>query len=86
MVKDLIIKYSQLLQIEGNSLLQEPMCSVVKGNRTMTLWLYFGVRALAEMFTAILVSLLEAVALTMVHQHNGDYGREKMCGIVAVGM
>lgn len=62
------------------------MCSVVKGNRTMTLWLYFGVRALAEMFTAILVSLLEAVALTMVHQHNGDYGREKMCGIVAVGM
>ncbi|XP_069973245.1 major facilitator superfamily domain-containing protein 6 [Penaeus vannamei] len=72
--------------IEGNSLLQEPMCSVVKGNRTMTLWLYFGVRALAEMFTAILVSLLEAVALTMVHQHNGDYGREKMCGIVAVGV
>ncbi|XP_063601050.1 major facilitator superfamily domain-containing protein 6-like [Penaeus indicus] len=68
---------------EGNSLLQY---SVVEGNATVTFWLYFGFRALAEMFIAILVSLLEAVALTMVHQHNGDYGREKMCGIFAVGV
>lgn len=51
----------------------------------LTLWVYFSLRALAEMFSSILVSLLEAVALTMVHQHNGDYGREKMFGLLAVG-
>ncbi|KAG0719612.1 Major facilitator superfamily domain-containing protein 6-A [Chionoecetes opilio] len=75
------------------------MCNVTKrGNETqlldtssccnarLTLWLYFGLRALAEMFSAILVSLLEAVALTMVHQHNGDYGREKMFGLLAVAI
>lgn len=55
-------------------------------NSNVTLWLYFSLRALAEMFSAILVSLLEAVALTMVHQHNGDYGREKMFGLIAVAI
>lgn len=67
-------------------LLQKSVCTTVTGNPELTLWLYFGVRAMAEMMAAILVSLLEAVALTMVHQHNGDYGREKMCGLIAVGI
>lgn len=61
-------------------------CKIGTGNPDLTLWLYFGVRALSEMMSAILVSLLEAVALTMVHQHKGDYGREKMCGLIAVGI
>ncbi|XP_045105827.1 uncharacterized protein LOC123501209 isoform X2 [Portunus trituberculatus] len=80
---------------------QEPHCQIVcnmtkQGNDTqlldtssccqVTLWVYFSLRALAEMFSSILVSLLEAVALTMVHQHNGDYGREKMFGLLAVAL
>ncbi|KAG7166193.1 Major facilitator superfamily domain-containing protein 6-like 5 [Homarus americanus] len=72
--------------VNGTHFLQRPQCSKVKGNPKLTLWLYFGVRGLAEMFSAILVSLLEAVALTMVHQHKGDYGREKMFGLLAVGV
>lgn len=80
---------------------REPHCQIVcnvtkQGNDTqlldtssccrVTLWVYFSLRALAEMFSSILVSLLEAVALTMVHQHNGDYGREKMFGLLAVAL
>ncbi|XP_050728976.1 uncharacterized protein LOC127004845 [Eriocheir sinensis] len=77
----------------------EVVCSAAKmGNETqlldtssccdpkVTLWLYFSLRSLAEMLSAILVSLLEAVALTMVHQHKGDYGREKMFGLIAVAI
>lgn len=73
----------QLTLLQGNEtqLLETTSCC----NFNVTLWLYFSLRALAEMFSAILVSLLEAVALTMVHQHNGDYGREKMFGLLAVG-
>ncbi|KAK7086676.1 hypothetical protein SK128_003418 [Halocaridina rubra] len=73
-------------QVNGTRLLQNPVCSTVTGNPELTLWLYFGIRSLAEMMTSILVSLLEAVALTMVHQHKGDYGREKMWGLIAVGV
>ncbi|XP_068215277.1 major facilitator superfamily domain-containing protein 6-A-like [Palaemon carinicauda] len=69
-----------------NSQLKNPGCKIVEGNLELTMWLYFAVRAMAEMMSAILVSLLEAVALTMVHQHKGDYGREKMCGLIAVGI
>nr|XP_053648580.1 uncharacterized protein LOC128699829 [Cherax quadricarinatus] len=72
--------------VNGTRFLQRPMCSTVRGNPKLTLWLYFGVRAMAEMLSAILVSLLEAVALTMVHQYKGDYGREKMFGLLAVGV
>lgn len=72
--------------VNGTRFLQRPLCSSVRGNPNLTLWVYFGVRAMAEMLSAILVSLLEAVALTMVHQHKGDYGREKMFGLLAVGI
>lgn len=72
--------------MNGTPFLERPHCSkAVEGNPNLTLWLYLGLRALAEMFSAILVSLLEAVALTMVNQHKGDYGREKMFGLLAVG-
>ncbi|KAK3863611.1 hypothetical protein Pcinc_030637 [Petrolisthes cinctipes] len=74
-------------QLNGTPFLERPHCSkAVEGNPNLTLWLYLGLRALAEMFSAILVSLLEAVALTMVNQHKGDYGREKMFGLLAVGI
>ena len=33
----------------------EPGCVDEQGSRMVTFWLYFGIRALAEMFTSILV-------------------------------
>ncbi|XP_076032763.1 uncharacterized protein LOC143020328 isoform X2 [Oratosquilla oratoria] len=75
----------EVLQVNGTQILPLPMCTEPLGNSDLTFWLYFGFRFLSELFPAILVSLLDAVALTMVAQHDGDYGREKMWGLLAFG-
>ena len=57
---------------------------MVKGDKTVTFWVYFVVRALADLFPAILIALLDTITITMVKQHGGDFGRHKMYGLVAV--
>ncbi|KAB7504846.1 Major facilitator superfamily domain-containing protein 6 [Armadillidium nasatum] len=64
---------------KNGRILELPVCSNV------TFWLYFILRAIADLFPAVLISLFDAVVLTMVEQHGGDYGRQKMFGLFAIG-
>lgn len=73
------------LQTNGSKLLQGKRCTTVEGSPAVTFWVYFIVRALADIFPSLLISLLDALVLTMVSDHKGDYGRQKMFGLVAVG-
>lgn len=73
-------------ETNGSRFLQKEQCEGVSGNSQLTFWVYFLLRGLADMFPAILISLLDAMMLTMVTQYNGDFGRQKMFGLVAVGI
>ncbi|XP_018022681.2 major facilitator superfamily domain-containing protein 6 [Hyalella azteca] len=73
-------------QSNGTMFLQTGVCESVEGNPQVTFWVYFVVRALADLFPTVLISLLDAMVLTMVTQYNGDFGRQKMFGLVSVGI
>ncbi|KAF2361588.1 Major facilitator superfamily associated domain [Trinorchestia longiramus] len=73
-------------QSNGTLLLQNGVCTSGSGNPKVTFWVYFIIRALADLFPTVLISLLDAMILTMVTEYNGDFGRQKMFGLVAVGM
>ena len=50
-----------------------------------TFWIYFALRTISEMFPAILISLFDAIVLAMTAKYGGDFGRQKMFGLFAVG-
>ncbi|CAL4102291.1 unnamed protein product [Meganyctiphanes norvegica] len=74
----------------GPYLQPHDLCSTSSGNvpgsRRLTFWVYFIARSFGETCNAILIAMLDAVALTMVEQHKGDFGREKISGTLAVSI
>ena len=76
---------SLLWQRNGSKFLQGKECQNIQGDANVTFWVYFVVRALADLFPAILVALLDAMTLSMLHVNHGDFGRQKMFGLVSVG-
>ncbi|XP_067141782.1 major facilitator superfamily domain-containing protein 6-like [Centruroides vittatus] len=54
--------------------------------RLTTVWIYFGLRVMFQIFVAICISLTDATTLHMVESHGGQYGRQRFWAILATAI
>uniref|UniRef100_T1ISK9 Major facilitator superfamily associated domain-containing protein n=1 Tax=Strigamia maritima TaxID=126957 RepID=T1ISK9_STRMM len=68
------------------AIMQSPQCIETEGDPFLTFWLYFFIRVIAELFPQSCLALMDAIILNMVHKHKGQYGKQILFGIAAIGI
>lgn len=61
-------------------------CITSNTNKRLTVWIYFGLRVMFQIFVAICISLTDATTLHMVESHGGQYGRQRFWAILATAI
>ncbi|XP_076359183.1 major facilitator superfamily domain-containing protein 6-like isoform X2 [Tachypleus tridentatus] len=72
--------------IISDHIFSDKKCEINRGRRMLTLWVYFILRVLFQIFLAICFSLLDATTLVMVGQYREHYGQQRFWTILATAI